>query len=99
MINIPLDSKEVSNSSNSQKSAQNLDSLMYYIFSCEFIFLLIKLISKFIKLVIDLTQLNMKKHWNHKLVVFNIISLLKYAIKLFIEIVRALYNKRNSVLS
>lgn len=87
LINIPLDSKEIPAQTQTGKGGQNLDSLMYYIFSCEFIFLLIKLLSKLVKLVIDLTQLNMKKHWNHKLIVFNIISFLKYAVKLFIEIV------------
>lgn len=64
----------------------NLDSLIYYIFACEFIFLLIKLIAKFTKLIIDLTQINMQKHWNMKLIVFNIISFIRYAIKLAIEI-------------
>jgi hypothetical protein len=90
LINIPIDSKEIvaNMHSNNTKNSQNLDSLMYYIFSCEFIFLLIKLIAKFIKLTMDLTQLNMKKLWNHKLIVFNMISFLRYAIKLFIEIVK-----------
>jgi hypothetical protein len=63
-----------------------MDSLIYYIFSCEFIFLLLKLISKFIKLSVDLTQLNMQKNWHYRLIVFNIISFLRYSIKLFIEI-------------
>jgi hypothetical protein len=65
-----------------------MDSLIYYIFSCEFIFLLIKLISKFIKLSISLTQLNMNKIWKHKLIVFNLIGVLRYTVKLYIEIVK-----------
>jgi hypothetical protein len=87
LINIPIDSKDF-NSLSARGTPNNLDSLIYYIFACEFIFLLIKLIAKFVKLIIDLTQINMQKHWNLKLITFNVISFLAYAIKLTIEIVR-----------
>lgn len=91
MINFPIESNDFS-SLTSKGLPTNIDSLIYYIFSCEFIFLLIKLISKLIKLVIDLTQINMQKYWNMKLIVFNIISFVRYAIKLIIEIVFYFFN-------
>lgn len=90
MINLPIYSKDFS-SLNSKGVPTNSDSLIYYIFSCEFIFLLIKLIAKFLKLITDLTQINLQKHWNHKLLVFNIISFIRYAIKLIIEIVNIIF--------
>ena len=68
--------------------SQSLDSLIYYIFSCEFIFLLIKLFSKILKFIIEITQIYMQKTWELKTISFNIINLLKYAVKLAIEIVR-----------
>jgi len=67
--------------------AQSLDSLIYYIFSCEFIFLLIKLFSKILKFIIEVTQIYMQKSWELKGITFNIINLIKYAVKLAIEIV------------
>jgi hypothetical protein len=87
LINIPLYSKDFS-SLTSKGLPTNTDSLIYYIFACEFIFLLIKLVSKFLKLIIDITQINMQKHWDLKIIVFNIISFIRYGIKLAIEIVR-----------
>jgi hypothetical protein len=96
LINIPLYSKDFS-SLTSKGLPTNTDSLIYYIFACEFIFLLIKLVSKFIKLIIDLTQINMQKHWNMKLMMFNLISFIRYGIKLAIEIVKMnINNCRNS---
>jgi hypothetical protein len=80
-----INSNDTSHTNNGQRT--NFDFLIFYIFSCEFIFLLIKLIGKFMKLTVDLTQINMKKQWTHRLVVFNLISFTKYAIKFFIEIV------------
>jgi hypothetical protein len=82
---ITVDIKDLSNIKNS-KDAYN--PLIYYIFGCEFIFLMIKLVAKFFKLAIDLTQINFGKDWQHRLVVFNMISFIRYAIKLTIEIVR-----------
>ena len=86
LINFPIDTKDFS-SLTSKGVPTNFDSLIYYIFSCEFVFLLIKLIAKLIKLLIDLTQINIRKHWNLKLTVFNVISFIRYSIKLAIEIV------------
>lgn len=96
LINIPVNPKEMVELKQTYNSAtgatkttttNNLDSLIYYIFACEFIFLLLKLVSKYIKMIVDLTQINMNKQWNKKLIVFNIISFLRYALKLLIEIV------------
>ncbi len=67
--------------------AQSLDSLIYYIFSCEFIFLLIKLFAKIFKFIIEITQIYMQKSWELKSIIFNIINLIKYGVKLMIEIV------------
>jgi len=70
--------------------SQSLDSLIYYIFGCEFIFLLIKLYTKILKFVIEITQLYMQKAWELKAMSFNIINIIKYAVKLAIEIVNIL---------
>lgn len=89
-INFPIETKDLSiltTTTQGKQTGTNLDSLLYYIFACEFIFLLLKLIAKFMKLIIDLTQINMQKHWNLRLTVFYWISFIRYAIKLFIEIV------------
>jgi len=83
MINIPLNQKDMVKS----KAGNGLESIIYYIFACEFIFLLLKLLGKFIKLSVNLTEINMGKNWNYKLLVFNLISIIRYSIKLFIEIV------------
>jgi hypothetical protein len=83
-----MDSKEILDAATIQQNRKNnLDMLIFYIMSCEFIFLLLKLIAKLIKLIIDLTQINLKKPWNKRLFVFNFISFCRYAVKLFIEIV------------
>ena len=84
LIHIPIFQKEMIKS---KSGGNSLESLIYYVFACEFIFLLLKLIGKFIKVSISLTQINMGKNWNYKLLVFNIISILRYSIKLMIEIV------------
>jgi hypothetical protein len=81
---ITIDIKDLSNAK-STKDAYN--PLIYYIFGCEFVFLIIKLLAKFFKLSIDLTQITMGKDWQHRILVFNMISFVRYAIKLMIEIV------------
>ena len=82
---ITVDIKDLSNLKSS-KDAYN--PLIYYIFGCEFIFLMIKLVAKFFKLSVDLTQINFGKDWAHRLLVFNMLSFIRYAVKLLIEIVK-----------
>jgi hypothetical protein len=78
---------DINDLSNIKSSKDAYNQLIYYIFGCEFIFLMIKLVAKFFKLSVDLTQINMGKDWAHRLLVFNMISFIRYAIKLLIEIV------------
>jgi hypothetical protein len=82
---VPLDSN--GNYTTVKSSAVVMDSLLYYIFSCEFIFILLKLVSKLIKLIMDLTSINMQKQWDYRNIVFNVISFFRYALKLLIEVV------------
>jgi E3 ubiquitin-protein ligase synoviolin len=56
------------------------------IFATEVIFMQMKLYVKFIKLSIDLTELKMQKEWEHKKVLLHIINLIRYVIKVLIEI-------------
>ncbi len=81
---ITVDIKDLSNAKSSKDS---YNPLIYYIFGCEFVFLIIKLVAKFFKLSVDLTQITFSKDWAHRILVFNLISFVRYAIKLLIEIV------------
>ena len=59
--------------------------LIYYVFNCEFLFLFIKIVAKFYKLMINITSINMDKIWDYRNLTFNIISSIKYAIKILCE--------------
>ena len=72
-------------SSEKQKNQQPGDFLIYYVFNCEFLFLFIKIVAKFYKLMINITSINMGKIWDYKSLTFNIISTIKYSIKILCE--------------
>jgi hypothetical protein len=65
-----------------QKNQSHGDFLIYYVFNCEFLFLFIKIVAKFYKLMINITSINMGKIWDYKSLTFNIISTIKYSIKI-----------------
>jgi hypothetical protein len=67
-------------------SQNNMDRLIYFIFANEFMFLLIKLLIKFWKLIIDLTSINLQKTWDYRRPVFNFLSFARYTFKIIIEI-------------
>ena len=67
------------------KSQSHGDFLIYYIFNCEFLFLFIKILAKFYKLMINITSINMDKIWDYRSLTFNIISTVKYSIKILCE--------------
>lgn len=69
-----------------KSSANNLDKLIYFIFANEFMFILVKLTVKFIKLTIDLTSINIQKTWDYRRSVFNLLSFSRYTFKIIIEI-------------
>jgi hypothetical protein len=73
-------------SSTDKGSQNNMDKLIYFIFGNEFLFLLLKLIIKFLKLTIDITSINLQKTWDYRRPVFNVFSFSRYAFKIFIEI-------------
>ena len=68
-----------------QKNQSHGDFLIYYVFNCEFLFLFIKIVAKFYKLMINITSINMEKIWDYKSITFNIISTIKYSIKILCE--------------
>ena len=72
-------------SSEKQKNQAHGDFLIYYVFNCEFLFLFIKIVAKFYKLMINITSINMGKIWDYKSLTFNIISTIKYSIKILCE--------------
>ena len=53
----------------------------------QFLTLLLKLVSKMIKYIVELTQLYMGKVWDLKSISFAIISFIHYSVKLYVEIV------------
>ena len=73
-------------SSSGRGSQNNMDKLIYFIFGNEFMFLLLKLIIKFLKLSIDLTMINLQKTWDYRRPVFNLLSFSRYTFKIIIEI-------------
>jgi len=75
-----------SNTSNEkEKNQSHGDFLIYYVFNCEFLFLFIKIVAKFYKLMINITSINMEKIWDYRSLTFNIISTIKYSIKILCE--------------
>ena len=68
-----------------QKNQSHGDFLIYYVFNCEFLFLFIKIVTKFYKLMINITSINMEKIWDYRSLTFNIISTIKYSIKILCE--------------
>lgn len=76
----------ISNTSNEkQKNQSHGDFLIYYVFNCEFLFLFIKIVAKFYKLMINITSINMEKIWDYRNLTFNVISTIKYSIKILCE--------------
>ncbi len=72
----------------------SMDFLIYYLLSLEvfiplkkFLTLLLKLLSKMIKYIIELTQIYVGKVWDLKSISFAIISFIHYSVKLYVEIV------------
>ena len=72
-------------SNEKEKIQSHGDFLIYYVFNCEFLFLFIKIVAKFYKLMINITSINMDKIWDYRNLTFNIISSIKYAIKILCE--------------
>lgn len=72
-------------SNEQEKNQSHADFLIYYVFNCEFLFLFIKIVAKFYKLMINITSINMDKIWDYRNLTFNIISTVKYAIKILCE--------------
>ena len=72
-------------SNEKEKNQSHGDFLIYYVFNCEFLFLFIKIVAKFYKLMINITSINMDKIWDYRNLTFNIISSIKYAIKILCE--------------
>ena len=68
-----------------ENNQSNGDFLIYYVFNCEFLFLFIKIVAKFYKLMINITSINMEKNWDYRTLTFNIISTIKYSIKILCE--------------
>jgi len=62
------------------------DLFISFIFSSEFLILFIKLISKFYKLIINITSINLGKVWEYRPLIFSLISTIKYSVKLLCEI-------------
>ena len=75
----------ISSISEKQNNRPNGEFLIYYIFNCEFLFLFIKIVAKFYKLMINITSVNLDKTWDYKNLTFNIISTVKYSIKILCE--------------
>ena len=76
----------VSSTTNEQeKNLSHAEFLIYYVFNCEFLFLFIKIVAKFYKLMINITSINMDKIWDYRNLTFNVISSIKYAIKILCE--------------
>jgi len=69
-----------------RSNSNSIDKLFYVVFINEFMFLIVKLLMKFIKLVIDLTSINLQKTWDYRRPVFNLMSFARYTFKIFIEI-------------
>lgn len=69
-----------------RSTSNSIDKLFYVVFINEFIFLLVKLFIKFIKLVIDLTSINLQKTWDYRRTVFSLMSFARYTFKIIIEI-------------
>ena len=72
-------------SNEKEKNQSHGDFLIYYVFNCEFLFLFIKIVAKFYKLMINITSINMEKIWDYRSLTFNIISSIKYSIKILCE--------------
>ena len=72
-------------SNEKEKNQSHGDFLIYYVFNCEFLFLFIKIVAKFYKLMINITSINMGKVWDYSNLTFNIISTIKYSIKILCE--------------
>ena len=72
-------------SNEKEKNQSHGDFLVYYVFNCEFLFLFIKIVAKFYKLMINITSINMDKIWDYRNLTFHIISTIKYAIKILCE--------------
>ncbi len=67
-------------------SSNNIDKLFYVVFMNEQNFLLAKIFVKFIKLVIDLTSINLQKTWDYRRPIFSLMSFARLTFKIFIEI-------------
>ena len=72
-------------SNEKEKNQSHGDFLIYYVFNGEFLFLFIKTVAKFYKLMINITSINMEKVWDYSNLTFNIISTIKYSIKILCE--------------
>ena len=68
-----------------EKNLSHAEFLIYYVFNCEFLFLFIKIVAKFYKLMINITSINMDKIWDYRNLTFNVISSIKYSIKILCE--------------
>ena len=65
----------------------NISELVVYcIFTCEMIYIQIKLYVKFTKLSIEMTELKLQKEWDHKKLVLYILNFFRYLIKVLVEI-------------
>ena len=76
---------------NSRISDENLfnksqeDYLIYFILNSKYLFLLLTIIAKSYKLIINITSINMGKIWDYRGLTFKIISTIKYSIKILYE--------------
>ena len=59
--------------------------LIYFILNTKYLFLLITIIAKSYKLIINITSINMGKIWDYRALTFKIISTIKYSIKILNE--------------
>lgn len=62
------------------------DSLIYCIFSSELLFIQFKLFIKFMKLSVEMTELQLKKHWEYNQLSLSILNLFRYFFKVLLEI-------------
>jgi len=62
------------------------DALIYTVFTCEALYIQLKLIVKFLKLSVDITELQLQKIWEHNQLSFNVLNLLRYIVKSMIQV-------------
>lgn len=62
------------------------DLLIFCIFTCEIIYIQMKLIVRLLKFVFEMTELSFMKSWEYNKVFFAFLNLLRYSFKSYIEI-------------